>query len=217
MLKLTSCMLALVLASTPLACVPSFATDERYEFLGGETICIDADRVVERKVTAIFGGGQKVVSLSVRPNAIVLRMEADRLLNLSYYLDLATFIETHPDSVRRDSSEAFYELDVAFRPPAEVDSMRLRDRLMPGDGSMSILVSKSIRNLRDDSRGGDDLLADIFLAMCWSNGPRSRRCERIFPFLGFRVSYPMLVTREIILGGDQELRSHLEKVVRRCP
>lgn len=203
-------------ASTVLACAPSLATDEKYEFLTGETICVDADRVVEQKITAVFGGGQKVASLSVRPAAIVLTMEPDKLLNEAYYRDLATFIETHPDSVSLDSSGAFYELDVAMRPPAEVDSMRLRDRLIPGDGSMSFVVSKSIRDLPEDSPNGDDRLAAIFLAMCWSNEHGNPHCERRFPFLGFRVSYasgPDWVTAS---GRDQKVRSELAKVVRSC-
>jgi len=208
--------IASILASTVLACSPSRAADRRYEFLTGETICVDADRVVEQRITGVFGGGQKVASLSVQPDAVVLTMEPDKLFNEAYYRDLATFIETYPDSVSLDPSGAFYKLDISMRPPAEVDSLRLRDRLMPGDGSMSIVVSRSIRSLPDEAPIGDAKLAEIVLVMCWSNEHGNPRCERRFPFLGFRVSYPLPGGWEMIAERDREIRSHLEKLAKSC-
>ena len=203
-------------ASAVLACAPSLAADEKYEFLTGETLCVDSDRIVEQKNTVVFGGGKKLASLSVRLDETVLKMEPDKLLNREYFLDLATFIENNPNSVSADASGAFYRLDVVMRPPAEVDSMRLRDRLAAGDGSMSIVASKSIQDLRGASLQSDDHLADIFLATCWSDERGKPRCERRFPFLGFRVSYSVPPEWETVAAKDQEVRSHLAKVVNTC-
>ena len=64
-----------LIVSIALACAPSLAAGEKYEFLTGETICADKDRVVDQKVTAVFGGGHKLTSVSVRLDSTSIEMK----------------------------------------------------------------------------------------------------------------------------------------------
>lgn len=202
-----------LIVSIAVACVPSLAAGEKYEFLTGETICIDKDRVADQKVTAIFGGGDKLTSVSVRLNSTPIEMTPDKLLNEAYFRDLAAFIETHPESVSVEANGTLLKVDVVMRPPAEVDSMRLLDRLAPGDGSMSLIVSESVRDLQVDLT---ERLADIFLAKCWSDRSGGSRCRRQFPILGFRAEYSLPGTWEGVVEKDQAIRSSLATVVKSC-
>lgn len=203
-----------LVVSIALACAPSLAAGEKYEFLTGETICVDKDRVVDQKVTAVFGGGHKLTSLSVRLDSTSIEMTPDKLLNDAYFGDLAAFIETHPESVSVEADGTLLKLDVVMRPPAEVDSMRLLDRLAPGDGSMSLIVSASVRDLQVDPT--DQQLADIFLAKCWSDRNGGSRCQRQFPMLGFRAEYSLPGTWKGVIEKDQAIRSRLATVVKPC-
>lgn len=203
-----------LIVSIALACAPSLAAGEKYEFLTGETICVDKDRVVDQKVTAVFGGGHKLTSVSVRLDSTSIEMTPDKLLNDAYFRDLAAFIETHSESLSVEANGTLLKLDVVMRPPAEVDSMRLLDRLAPGDRSMSLIVSESVRDLQVDLT--DQKLADIFLAKCWSDRSGGSRCQRQFPILGFRAEYSLPGTWEGVIEKDQAIRSRLATVVKPC-
>jgi hypothetical protein len=215
MLSVRSRVAVLLLVSIALACEPSFAEGKKYEFLTGESICVEKDRVVDQKVTAVFGGGHKLTSLSVRLDSTAIEMTPDKLLNDDYFHDLAAFMEAHPESVSSDASGALLKVDVLMRPPAEVDSMRLLDRLAPGDGSMSLVVSKSLRDL-DQVSSLHDRLGDIFLATCWSDRGAASRCQRQFPILGFRAVYPLPGDWDGVIEEDREIRSRLATLVKPC-
>jgi hypothetical protein len=142
-------------------------------------------------------------------------MTPDKLLNDAYFHDLAAFMRAHPESVSSDASGALLKVDVVMRPPAEVDSMRLLDRLAPGDGSMSLIVSKSLRDL-DDAASSYARLGDIFLATCWSDRGGESRCQRQFPILGFRAVYPLPGDWGGVIEKDREIRSRLATLVKPC-
>ena len=203
-----------LLVSISLACAPSLAAGEKYEFLTGETVCVDKDLVVDQKVTAIFGGGHKLTSVSIRLDSTLIEMTPDKLLNDAYFRDLAAFIDKHPESVSSEANGTLLKVDVVMRPPAEVDSMRLLDRLAPGDGTMSLIVSESVRDLQVNPT--DQQLADIFLARCWSDPSRGSRCQRQLPILGFRAGYPLPGTWEGVIEKDQAIRSRLATAVKSC-
>ena len=203
-------IVTLLLASIALTLTPSFAAGERYEFLTGETICMDKDRVVDEKVTAAFGGGHKLTSISVRLDATMTELTPDKLLNDNYFRGLAAFIDEHPDNVSPLASGTLVGVDVVMRPPAEVDSMRLLDRLAPGDGSTSLVVSKSLRDL-SEAGASRAQLGDIFLATC-----RESRCQRQFPILGFRAVYSLTGDWDGVISKDQGIRSRLATLVKPC-
>lgn len=203
-----------VIVFVALACTPSCADCERYEFLGGATICGDKDRVVRQYLSGVFGGGDKLESIFVRLDSTEIQLTPDVLLNDDHYRDIATFMETHPESVGSDANGDFLKVDVSFRPSAEVDSMRLIDSLLPGDGAMWFIVSESLHDLEPDPPDGR--LAEIFLALCWADTPKGPLCERRFPISGFRAEYLLPDHWEGVFERDREIRSRLEAWVKPC-
>ena len=192
------------------------APREKYEFVGGETLCTDPERVLKEFLSLLPGRGNRLTSLRLRVGTTEIWLAPDRWLDEQYFVDLADFIESHPDDVKTIARGSLYEVDVIFRPAAEVGSTRLRDLLAPGNGSRSIVVAKPVRELRETSRASDARLADIFLAMCGSDPAAEPRCERAFPFMGFRARYELPSRWEDDVPQDQELRAELAEVVSPC-
>jgi len=204
-------MQVLLLLSTTLACAYSSAAGEKYEFLGGETICIDREYVVDQTITAIYGGGGKLASVSVRSGSTVIEMRPDKLLDDAFFQDLATFVQMHPDNVSDEAGGALRKIDVVIRPPAEVESKRLLDRLAPGDGSTWLVVSKSLDVAPEYGR-----LAEIFLARCQRDRVGGSLCRRQFPVFGFRAEYSLSTEWEGAIEKDREVRSNMLTFVRPC-
>lgn len=203
-------ILVLICCLTALACA-SFASGEKYEFLGGETICVDKAYVVAQKITAISGGSGKLTSISVLSDRTVIELTPDKLRNDAYFRDLATFIQMHPGSASSEIAVGLRKIDVIMRPAGEVDSQRLLDRLAPGDGSMWLVVSDSIEVGPEHGR-----LAEIFQATCRRGPSGASRCRRHFPILGLRADYPLPVEWEGVIERDRELRSLMARFVRPC-
>lgn len=138
----------------------------------------------------------------------------DVLLNNDYYRDIATFIELHPESVSPEGNGDLLKVDVLMRPGAEVNSMRLIDSLLPGDGTMWFIVSNSLHNLEPEVPDGQ--LARIFLAVCWAENSQETICKRQFPMHGFRADYFLRDDGEGVIETDKEIRSRLEAWVEPC-
>ena len=195
--------------------VASQAAAKKFEFLTGEVICLDESRVVGGEVTSAFGGRHKLESLSIRLNSTDIKMTPDKLFNDDYYRDLSTFMKLHPESVGSERDGILLKVDVAWRPAAEVSSSRLIDLLIPGDGSTSLVVSKSIRDLAEPGSTHNPL-RDIFLAICWRRGADGSQCQGRFPLLGFRAGYPLPNDWSGVIERDKQLRSELAALVKRC-
>lgn len=209
-------LLFAVLTLASVACA-AHAGRVEFAFVGGARLCVDEAQKVEGNLSSDFGAAGKLTAISLAVDATRVDLAPDVTFNEAYYRDLAEFIESHPANVSLDSATGIYSLDVRMRPPAEVNSMRLIDRLIPGDGSMAILVSKAVRESRDNAQLGEARLAEILIAMCWSASGESRRCERRFPFHGFRASYSLPPDGSIAAAKDTAIRQRLSGLAGPCP
>ena len=206
--------IALIIALVCLSYTPSIAKIERYEFSTGESICLDKRLVIKEVVSASFGSDNKLVSIAVRLDSTVIELTPDKLMDKAYFRDLAAFVEAYPESVSLESSADLLIVDAMTRPSTEIDSMRLLDLLVPGDGTMSYVVSNSLRELV--LRPTDEQLAEIFLAICWHDRSGELLCKRQFPIYGFRAGYFLGGDWEEAIEKDPQIRSHLKSQLKRC-
>lgn len=193
-----------------LVSLPIYA--EKLKFANDEVICVDEQNIVSRSVFKKWFG-TRLTSMDVRLSSNntqkgllnlpeTVRVSSDPLFNDSYFEDLKAFMGSHPMSVTYDSGMGVYKVDVAFKPAAEVDSMRLVDLLLPGDGRQWFYVGAQF--LRED---GLTDLSNQFLAMCWSRDGKGKGvfCERRIPYAGVRIGYTI----------DQELPEQWKEIDRK--
>jgi len=203
---------------------PLPAYSEKLKFANDEVVCVDEQKIVSRsefkewfsaRLTSVdvslFSNKSQEGSLTL-PETV--RVSSDPLFNVSYFEDLKAFMSSQPKSVTYDSGIGMYKVDVAFRPAAEVDSMRLIDLLLPGDGRQWFYVGVE---LLQENKPID--LSNLFLAMCWDQADKDKGvfCERRIPYEGVRVGYavdPQLQQswKEI----DREVRGKLSTTVTDC-
>jgi hypothetical protein len=219
MLKSTFC--AYVVLSTLIAAGSAQVRYEECEFVGGASICVDpASVVLETPHHEPLAGG-RLVGLTVQPDTTTFSVQNDPFTVRAFYTDVADFIDTHPGSVQLDPSGTFYEVDVGLVPAAEAASPRLRDSLIPGDGTILWVVSTSIRNFLENPPEDTNAFAGIFHAGCSLDDERrdadgNPPCGRRFPFSGFLVLYDVHPDWPTAIARDPEVRSEFSEVVRAC-
>jgi hypothetical protein len=197
---------------------------EAYEFVGGGRICVDADDVVRAQPHHEPLARGRLVGLEVQANVTTFTVQkAADYPKHDYYADLVDFIDGYPDSARLDPTGTFYQVDVSYLPVAEVDSSRLRDVVIPGDGTNVWIVSASIREFVNDRPRDNDSYSGIFHALCGLYDSRREPdgnpfCLRQFPFSVFTVRYvPDNRDWLAAIARDAEVRAEFEAAVDVCP